>query len=83
MLNNECIINIDLYHLLIEVIYATYKEAVITLLFTYFSCFFIANNQPNKEYIHCVPAKEGHNCIETINGKATQAVYVIGLKSLI
>lgn len=80
MLNNKCIINIDLYHLLIEVIYATPKEALIALFFSYFSCFVIANHQPNKEYIHCIPAKERHKCIETINGKATQAVYVIGLK---
>ncbi|QBY44488.1 hypothetical protein QE197_13425 [Arsenophonus nasoniae] len=57
-----------------------FKEALIALFFSNFSCFSLANDHPNKDYIHCVPAKEGHNCIETINGKARQSVYVIGLK---
>lgn len=57
-----------------------FNNTLIALLLSNFSCFSIANEHPNKEYIHCTTAKEGHNCIETINGKVTQSVHVIGLK---
>lgn len=50
-----------------------FKEALIALFFSNFSCFSLANDHPNKDYIHCVPAKEGHNCIETIHGKVEVA----------